>query len=188
VTSTARLGVDERLRLFCAFTLPAAVRAELAAWLCELPRGTARLVAEESLHVTLAFLGPRPVGDVLSIAGAIRASLSIIDQPPVFRPVRYRETRSVGMLILEDEHQRAGRVAADLHGRLEGLGVYRREARPWLPHVTVLRFRRPPRLQTAPPDLASFSPSGAAVYHSLPRRGGARYEVLDSVSLADVGG
>ena len=29
------------------------------------------------------------------------------------------------------------------------LGVYRREARPWLPHLTVLRFRERPRLRPA---------------------------------------
>jgi 2'-5' RNA ligase len=61
--------------------------------------------------------------------------------------------------------------------------VYKTEARPWLPHVTVLRFRSPPKLQPPLPDLAPFSPSGAAVYHSVLARGGARYEVLESVSL-----
>ena len=65
------------------------------------------------------------------------------------RPVRYRETRSVGMLVLEDVGGAATALAADLGERLERLGVYRRENRPWLPHITVLRFRERPRL--APP-------------------------------------
>ena len=81
----------------------------------------------------------------------------------MLRPLRYRETRSVGMFVLEDEEGRAGRLAVDLHERLERLEVYRREARPWLPHVTVLRFRSPPRLRPALPELGGFVPSGAAV-------------------------
>jgi 2'-5' RNA ligase len=87
------------------------------------------------------------------------------------------------MLVLSDEEERAGRLAYDLHGRLERIGVYEPEKRRWLPHVTVLRFRSPPRLQPPLPALTPFSPSEAAVYHSLLARGGARYEVLESVRL-----
>jgi hypothetical protein len=47
----------------------------------------------------------------------------------------------------------------------------------------VLRFRSPPRLRPPLPALAPFSPSEAAVYHSVLARGGARYEVLESVLL-----
>ena len=51
------------------------------------------------------------------------------------------------MLTLADEAGAAARLAGRLHDELEALGVYRREARPWLPHVTVLRFRERPRLR-----------------------------------------
>jgi hypothetical protein len=47
----------------------------------------------------------------------------------------------------------------------------------------VLRFRSPPKLRPPLPALAPFSPSEAAVYHSVLACGGARYEVLESVSL-----
>ena len=87
------------------------------------------------------------------------------------------------MLVFDDEQQRATRLAGDLHGRLEELGVYERENRPWLPHLTVLRFRRPPRLRPSLPDLGAVSPSEAALYHSVLRRGGAQYEILESVRL-----
>ena len=57
-------------------------------------------------------------------------------------------------------------------GRLERLGVYRREARPWLPHVTVLRFRERPRLAPPLPDIGTFAPSGAAAFlFTCTRRG-----------------
>ena len=87
------------------------------------------------------------------------------------------------MVVLEDETGEGVRVAARLFERLEELGVYEREKRPWLPHVTVLRFRSPPRLQPPMPDLGAFSPSDAAVYHSLLRPSGAQYEILETVAL-----
>jgi 2'-5' RNA ligase len=87
------------------------------------------------------------------------------------------------MLTLGDEDGRAGALADDLFERLERLGVYRREARAWLPHVTVLRFKERPRLRPEPPDLGRFNPSDAAVYLSRLRPTGAQYVVLESFGL-----
>jgi 2'-5' RNA ligase len=87
------------------------------------------------------------------------------------------------MLVLEDEAGRAAVLADDLHERLEGLGVYRREARPWLPHLTVARWRERPRLRPETPPRRTFVPSDAAAYLSRLHPGGARYEVLESVAL-----
>src|SRR5439155_20739983 len=123
------------------------------------------------------------VEEVGPISGALADAAAAAEAPVVLAPRRYRETRSVGMLVLDDEEGRAAALAVDLHERLERLGVYEREGRPWLPHVTVLRFRRPPRLRPALPDLGRFSPSGAAVYHSLLRPTGAQYDVLERVAL-----
>ena len=172
----------DRLRLFCALTLPPEVVDALERWQRDALRCDARLVSREHLHITLAFLGARRPDEVEPIAGELHAAAAGAG-PIVVSPRRYRETGSVGMLVLEDDRGRAGGVAADLQRRLERLGVYEPEARPWLPHVTVLRFRRPPRLRPGLPDLGSFSPSGAAVYHSLLRPGGAQYEVLSTVAL-----
>jgi len=173
----------EKLRLFCALTLPAGVVEAIAAWQRAELAGRARLVPRDHLHVTLAFLGSRPAADLEPVAAELAAAAAAAAGPLVLRAQRYRETRSVGMLVLDDEGNRAAALALDLQTRLERLGVYEREARPWLPHVTVLRFRRPPGLQPLIPDLGAFAPSGAAVYHSLLRSGGARYEVLETVAL-----
>jgi 2'-5' RNA ligase len=178
------------LRLFCGLTLPTSVRDALSAWQHESLRSAARIVEPRNLHITLAFLGQRPVGDVGPAAAALVAATRSLAEPIRLSPLRYRETRSVAMLVLSDEEDRAGRLAIALHKRLERIGIYEPEARPWLPHVTVLRFRSPPRLRPPLPDLAPFSPSGAAVYHSVLGRDGARYEVLESVSLdsSELGG
>ncbi len=87
------------------------------------------------------------------------------------------------MVVLSDEDGRAATLARDLHGRLERLAVYEPEKRPWLPHVTVLRFRERPRLRPELPDVAPFVPSDAAAYLSRPSRSGARYEVVDAFPL-----
>ena len=95
----------------------------------------------------------------------------------------YRETRSVGMLGFDDEGGRAAALAVELQTRLEALGIYERERRRWLPHVTVLRFRERPRLRPVLPELEPFVPSDAAAYLSRLRPGGAQYEVLESVPV-----
>jgi RNA 2',3'-cyclic 3'-phosphodiesterase len=175
-------GREQRVRLFCALRLPDDWLDGLAAWVDELVVGRARRVVRDNLHVTLAFLGHRPAEDVEPVAAALREAAADA-APPVLRVVRYRETRSVGMLVCEDEEGRAGELAADLHGRLQRLGVYEPESRPWLPHVTVLRFRERPRLHPPLPELGPAAPSDAAVYVSRLGPKGAQYFVLESVPL-----
>jgi 2'-5' RNA ligase len=175
------VGRDERLRLFLALRLPEDVLDTLVEWQARtFPAG--RVVPRENLHVTLAFLGSRPAGDLDGIVRELRAAAARAE-PPTFAARRYRETRSVGMLVLDDEGERATRLANHLHGRLEKLRVYERERRAWLPHLTVLRFREAPRLRPELPGLGAFTSSEAAAYLSVLRPGGAQYEVLESVPL-----
>ena len=171
----------ERLRLFCALRLPESALDSLSRWqAAELRDG--RVVPPEHLHLTLAFLGHRPAGELPSIADALRESATAAE-PIRLLPERYRETRSVGMLVLKDLAGTATSLAEDLFGRLELLGVYERERRAWLPHVTVLRFRHAPRLRPALPDLGEVVPSDAAVYLSRLRPSGADYFVVESFVL-----
>lgn len=181
----ASLAGRERLRLFVGLVLPEDVVERLVAWqrdeLAEVP--DIRVVPPENLHITIAFLGGRPASDASPILAALRRSASDAKRP-VLSPTRYRETRSVGMVVLADEEQKAATLADDVFKDLEELGVYERERREWLPHLTVLRFRgRPPRLAPALPDLGPVSPSEVALYHSLLRPSGAQYEILESVAL-----
>jgi 2'-5' RNA ligase len=82
------------------------------------------------------------------------------------------------MLVFDDRGGAAGDLARDLHGRLQRLGVYEPEARAWLPHLTVVRFRERPRLAPPLPGLGDVAPSGAAVYMSRLRPTGAQYVVV----------
>ena len=180
----ASVGGRERLRLFCALRLPADTVEELSRWQAGAfgGAGDIRVLGPERLHVTLAFLGSRPAGELDAITAELRAA-AVAAQPATLAVKGYRETRSVGMLVLEDEGGRAASLAVDLHQRLERLGVYERERRAWLPHLTVIRFRERPRLQPGLPELEPFVTSEAAVYMSVLRPSGAQYEVLQSVAL-----
>jgi 2'-5' RNA ligase len=180
VTSPASVTGDERLRIFCALRLPRGVLDELERWQAGL--GAGRPVGRGNLHVTLAFLGHRPAAEVDPVVAGLRAAAGAA-RPILLEPVRYRETRSVGMLELRDEGGNAAALAGDQQGRLQRLGVYRPEGRPWLPHVTVVRFRERPRLRPDVPTVGRFAPSDAAAFLSRLSPSGAQYEVLESVAL-----
>jgi 2'-5' RNA ligase len=183
MTHAASVEGDVRLRLFCALSLPDEIVDSVLEWQALLPPGDFRAVPPDNLHVTLAFLGHRPQRDVEPIAAELEAAAR--GARPIRLAVRaYRESRSVGMLVLDDAEGAAGALAVDLHARLERLGVYEAERRPWLPHLTVVRFRERPRLRPELPDLGAVSPSGAAVYHSMLRPTGAQYVVLEEFRLS----
>jgi RNA 2',3'-cyclic 3'-phosphodiesterase len=182
MTPAGSVGGDDRLRLFLALELPAATLDVVEEWATAHLRD-GRVVRREHLHVTLAFLGSRPARELAAIVGALCAAVEDLDPAIALEPSRWRETRSVGMLVLDDRAGAAALLAGGLHERLEALGVYRRESRTWLPHLTVLRFRERPRLAPPLPETGTFVPSGAAAYLSRLHPSGARYEVLERVSL-----
>ena len=134
------------------------------------------------MHVTLAFLGSRPAHELPTI-------LQVLDDAaraaslPLFEVVRWRERRAAGMLELRDrEGTAAARLAGSVQAPLAELGIFRLENRDWLPHVTVLRYRKPPRLGPTLPEL-EFVPSGVAAFLSRLHPSGAVYEVLESFPL-----
>lgn len=192
MSSPGSVQGDERLRLFLALRLPEWVLDGVGAWqereLRDMDlrgmgrRGAWRVVPRRHLHVTLAFLGSRPASELSEITGvldgAVRRGHSF-----ELEFERYRETRSVGMLLLRDSSGRAAALAGEVQERLEEIGVYRREGRPWLPHLTVVRFRKPPRLRPPLPQPGRFAPSDAAAFLSRLHPSGARYEVLRSFPL-----
>jgi RNA 2',3'-cyclic 3'-phosphodiesterase len=186
VSSPGSVGGNERLRLFLALRLPDDVVASIADWQAGLFQDRelrGRLVPPGNLHVTLAFLGSRPAGELPTILRILEDAARDAEAPS-FEVVRWRERRAAGMLELRDS---TGTTAARLAGRVQGeladLGLYRLENRDWLPHVTVLRYRDPPRLSPELPELGPVVPSEAAAYLSRLHPSGAVYEVLESFPL-----
>jgi 2'-5' RNA ligase len=181
MTAADSVGGDASPRLFLALRLPDPVLDALETWGAEeLP--DCRRLGREQLHVTLAFLGRRPESDVPAIVEALAAAAGSVEAFPL-APLRWRETAAVGMVVLSDPTGRASLLADALQDRLEGLDLYRRERRPWLPHVTVARFRVRPRLDPPLPPVRTFVPSDAAAYLSELHRSGARYTLLHTVPL-----
>jgi 2'-5' RNA ligase len=171
----------DRIRLFCALQLPADVVQVLAGWQVEhVPAG--RVVPAEHLHVTLAFLGSRPQAEVPEIERELAEAAAGAESVRLLVR-RYRETGGVGMIVFDDVGGAGSELAAELALRLERLGVYRPERRPWLPHVTITRFRGRPGLDPPLPALGEIGVVRAALYSSVLRPAGARYDVLESVAL-----
>ena len=182
-TAAATVGGDGSLRLFLGLRLAPETLGRVVAWQSAALTGArGRPVPAERLHMTLAFLGRRPVADVDAVATVLREEAGRLAVGPLV-PTAYRETRSVGMVICADPAGHATKLAERLQARLEGLGLLRPERRAWLPHLTVLRFRARPRLSPAVDGLGPVCPSDAALYHSELRSIGAQYEVLESVAL-----
>ena len=172
---------DDRVRLFCALQLGDDTLDCLSAWQAA-GLGAGRIVSRDNLHITLAFLGHRPAADVEPVAEALRAASA--EAGEIGLAVRgYRETRSVGMVTLEDAGGAATALADGVQTRLAALGVYRQEARRWLPHITVIRFRERAGLHPDPPNTCSINVVRAALYRSFLGSGGARYEVLATAVL-----
>ncbi len=141
----------------------------------------------DSFHVTLAFLGAQPRSHVDAIA-EIMSREAAVTEPFVLAPVRLSRDalrRHARPRRLERAVRRRSQIACS--GVSSSLGVYERERRPWLPHVTVLRFRERPGLDPPLPEIESFAPSGAAALLSRLHPSGARYEVLESCSLGTGG-
>jgi 2'-5' RNA ligase len=181
MTSPGSVEGDDRIRLFLALELPPDVAEVLVAWGERHLTHGRRLT---SFHVTLAFLGSRPRSELEAIVDVLRRECAATE-PLRLEPARYRETRSVGMLVLDDPSGGASRLAERVQTGLERLGVYERERRPWLPHVTVLRFRERPLLEPPVSALGPFVPSGAAALLSRLSPSGARYEVLEACALGN---
>jgi 2'-5' RNA ligase len=135
----------ERLRLFVACDLPRAVERAVRTWQHEelAPHEDLRLAS--TLHLTLAFLGSLEATKlpdlerVLSGVTWTRVECRLLE--PLFLPPHGK--RRVVALELEDPAGRLRDLQTEVSDGLAAEGFYEPEKRPWLPHVTVARFRRP---------------------------------------------
>ncbi len=135
----------ERLRLFVACDLPGEVERAVAAWQrAELGRHD-DLRIMPALHLTLAFLGTLEAARVPDLDRVLRGIVwkraECRFSEPLFLPARGK--RRVVALELDDPAGALRRLQADVAAGLATEGLYEPERRPWLPHVTVARFRRP---------------------------------------------
>jgi 2'-5' RNA ligase len=182
-----------RARMFVALDLPTAPRAALASWRDDLiaGRGELRPVREESLHVTLVFLGWQDEQAAERIAAAAFEACAGMPaarlRAGAVRPLPPRAPRLFA-LDLEDEEDRAGKVQAAVSQALEAGRWYRPEKRPFWPHITLARVKRgvrrvPPLADGAPPPAEPFDAGEITLYRSTLRPQGALYEPLARTEL-----
>jgi 2'-5' RNA ligase len=175
-----------------ALDLPGRERAQLARWRDQLVAGRddLRPVAEEALHVTLAFLGYRPETEAAAIAEAMEAGAAGLEAPclaptgivalPPRRPRLFA-------LDLDDQGGACARLQKSVSDALEAGRFYKPEKRPFWPHVTLVRVKRDRRAEPLPPDpppVEALRAPQVTLYRSVLRPQGARYEPLASVALA----
>jgi len=188
-------------RLFVALDLPAPVRETLLRWRAPLLAASPdalRPVPAEALHVTLCFLGSRPLAAVDAIAAAVLAACraaagggdagalpgALALGAPLWLPRRRPHALAVAV---DDGDGALGALQRTLALALAGGGWLRAEQRPFLPHVTVARVRRggdPRALARRPldgPPAAPFTGAAVTLYRSRLGGGGARYEALARV-------
>jgi 2'-5' RNA ligase len=175
------------VRLFVALDLPVAVRAALAGWADAVAPPAVRRVAQDNLHVTLAFLGSRDAGAAAAVgrllAERVRPLAALQTADVLWLPPRRPGVLSVALRA--DDGLSA--LQADLTGALERAIGFAPEARPFRPHVTVGRVARGTRVDArralAPPPQLVFAPPALTLYRSHTASGGARYEPLERVAL-----
>jgi RNA 2',3'-cyclic 3'-phosphodiesterase len=175
-------------RLFVALELPVGVRAQLAGFgRAAAGRDDAlRPVGEEALHLTLAFLGHRPEGEIDPARAAVRAVQVVAPALALGEALWLAPRRPhVLTMALEDGDGTLAAMRADVVGRLAAALDWAPETRPFRPHVTVARVRRGARPRTRDlPDAphATFAGDAVVLYRSHLGSGPARYEVLERVA------
>jgi RNA 2',3'-cyclic 3'-phosphodiesterase len=192
-------------RLFVAIDPPASVREQLAAWARlafasqssgaspRAPRSV-RLLAPDTMHLTLCFLGSRPVAELELVVAAMQeltapgAELSL--GAPLWLPPRRPRTLAVAV------HDRTGALARLRQAVVQALAGaldWQPERRRFRAHVTVARLGRE-RSRTrsgsaadltlaASPQLR-FVAREVVLYRSWLEPVGASYEALTTRSLA----
>jgi 2'-5' RNA ligase len=199
-------------RLFVAVDPPPQVRDALAAWARSVAvaaralggsRGALRLLDGQALHLTLCFLGSRPVaeiealGEALAAAGEHACELSL--GAPLWLPPRRPQALAAE---IHDHDGELERVQQALTTELRSVSSWQPERRRFRPHITVARLRRGARARRSSTERAaregleqslpatprlSFTPQAVVLYRSWLSREGASYEALASSELATVG-
>lgn len=170
------------MRLFVALELPGAVRRELAVWTARAAPPGVRAVAEENLHLTLAFLGERPAQDAAAAAAVLPAAARPVDELSTAGALWLPPRRPGVLCVALAPDPGLAALRTELVAGLAGALDWIPERRAFRPHVTVGRVRRGARVRGAeleppPPDLA-FAARIIALYRSHPGPGGSRYEAL----------
>ena len=214
-------------RLFVAIDPPPELSRALVDWAREVVgasivaaprrgRRHPRVLPAESLHLTLCFLGSRPVGEIPALGAAIEACAEELGELSIGAPLWLPPRRPKALAV--EVHERTGalgRLQQSLVRELSSASGWEPERRRFRAHITLARLKdgiparaarlarsagagRPERPTGAPgggeeeaalaptPQL-SFTPRAVLLYRSLLEPEGAVYEALASSELGGRG-
>ncbi len=184
------------MRLFVALPIPPDLRSSIHDWgrvaISTLPG--ARLVPERNLHLTLRFLGEVDESEVARLLGAIESSVAA--HPPFEATLAGPGTlpggsrARVAHLGIEPD-PRLDALRSDVADGVEAVLGLEPESRPFRPHLTIARTRRPWRRHACnvweqaecPLRGSSFEVTYVDLMESVLSPAGARYSTLGRAVL-----
>lgn len=221
-------GKPPLARLFLALELPESLREELAGWARHACRAAAgagergpasppesmrrrrsrrgaedrhgiRLLDPETLHITIAFLGARPPGEIEPLAALLESlPAAAIGASSLGAPLWLPKRRPRALAVeVHDDSETMTDLHAVLTESLRSSGLATADAerrsrhRPLRPHVTVARMRSgaaPLERTLTPTPQRSFAPTRLVLYRSWLAREGASYEELAALEMAPAAG
>jgi RNA 2',3'-cyclic 3'-phosphodiesterase len=213
-------------RLFVAVDLPVQACEQLLEWARVVAdsaraaggsRGSLRLLDVQSLHLTLCFLGNRPVGELQALVTALTPCAEHACECSVGAPLWLPPRRPHALAVeIHDRDGELQRVQERVSGALSRVSGWCPERRRFRPHITLARLRgrtgrrrwttgladgasdrsRSQRSRWERPERAlplpatprlSFTPEALVLYRSWLTPEGSSYEALASSELAAVG-
>jgi RNA 2',3'-cyclic 3'-phosphodiesterase len=198
-------------RLFVAVDPPPEVSEELVEWAREAvgdwsswparsprrARRPPRVLKAEALHLTLCFLGSRPVAEIASLSSALATCGEGTGELSVGAPLWLPPRRPHALAV--EVHDRTGALAdlqASVTRTLSQASGWEPERRRFRPHITLVRMREgaaPGRGAAGEPLLAPtpqlrFTPESVVLYRSMPAPAGTAYDPLETCMLGPAAG
>jgi 2'-5' RNA ligase len=195
-------------RLFVAVDVQAAVREELVIWARSVAAGLGsrvrertgqplRLLEPEGLHLTLCFLGARPVEEIEAITAALGDCAQQVGELSVGAPVWLppRRPRALAVEIHDAGGELEG-IQETVAREISRATVWEPERRRFRAHITVARVRESaarhgrsagegPRLPATPQ--LRFTPESIVLYRSWLSPAGASYQAIAACALVPAG-
>ncbi|MBI1368592.1 MAG: RNA 2',3'-cyclic phosphodiesterase [Planctomycetes bacterium] len=176
-------------RCFVALPLDAITRADMGDVLRGLDIEGMRPTGLENLHITVKFLGDVEDPDLPGVIEAVREAIRGVGRFELAaeRLLYLPDARRPRVLAAEmDRPETVMRLYDQIEDAMEAVG-FRREGRAYRPHVTLGRFRKPPRHV---PDVSMVltepvicEVERVVLMESVLERGGAVYAELASFDL-----
>jgi RNA 2',3'-cyclic 3'-phosphodiesterase len=166
------------VRLFFALWPPPDTAAVLAGWARDLHEHTGgRVTAEDTIHLTLAFLGDVDAGKAAASARRVRAAPFHLNVE-VGRYWRHNKIVWVGPRGLPAA---LDQLVRQLHGALKEDG-FALEERPFAAHITLIRKACAPGVLAGLP-VADWPADEFVLMRSVPGGSGSRYEAVERFPL-----